>query len=131
MMQLKRYENPKLFLKRVEEFLLGEEVVNNLALGLLYTLTGPSWSHIKIDDSFIPRSGVAHLSQRLLNEGYIFFSLNIVNVILKQIKPITLALLIKEGYRHSTYYNVRYLHYHLFYKYLLDRYQVLFLVPLL
>ena len=42
MMQLKRYENPKLFLKRVEEFLLGEEVVNNLALGLLYTLTGPS-----------------------------------------------------------------------------------------
>ncbi|MBE4909990.1 GNAT family N-acetyltransferase [Bacillus luteolus] len=49
-MNLKVYESPNEFLEKVEDFLLKEEVVNNLALGLLYTLTKPN-SHYK--DAFL------------------------------------------------------------------------------
>lgn len=49
-MNLKVYESPNEFLENVEDFLLKEEVVNNLALGLLYTLSKPN-SHYK--DAFL------------------------------------------------------------------------------
>ncbi len=49
-MKLKVYENPNEFLEKLEDFLLKEEVVNNLALGLLYTLTKPN-SHY--DDAYL------------------------------------------------------------------------------
>ncbi|QOR65029.1 GNAT family N-acetyltransferase [Cytobacillus suaedae] len=49
-MKLKVYESPNEFLEKVEDFLLKEEVVNNLALGLLYTLNKPN-SHYK--DAFL------------------------------------------------------------------------------
>jgi predicted GNAT family acetyltransferase len=37
-MQIKVYQDPELLLKRVEEFLLRNESVNNLSLGILYSL---------------------------------------------------------------------------------------------
>lgn len=49
-MQFTAYKDPKEFLGKVEGFLLKEEVMNNLALGLLYTLTKPD-SHYK--DAFL------------------------------------------------------------------------------